>query len=91
MAAALPSPVLIRLTLGSSRRGRREHVGLLLEWKQVADGRGVASRQGPVVFALPGPGPGRGRGKAGAWELRQRWMPAEALTPISASLKLRAD
>lgn len=74
MPADLPCPVLIRLTLGSSVVEPREHVGLLLEWKQATADRGVTSWLGLVVFALPE------AGKDGGWELRQRWMPAGMLT-----------
>lgn len=75
-AAALPCPVPIRLSLGSTVVQPREHVGLLLEWRQVADDCGVTSGHRLVVFVLAGPG------KEGAWELRQRWLPVETLTPI---------
>lgn len=77
VSIALPCPVLIRVGLGSTLIAPREHLGLLLEWKQVVDDRGVRSWRGLVVYALPGVG------KEGSWELRQRWMPPDALTPIS--------
>lgn len=77
VATALPCPVLIRLTLGSTVVKPREHVGLLLEWKQVTDDRGVRSWRGLVVYAMPGVG------KEGSWELSQRWMTPECLTPIA--------
>lgn len=83
MAADLPCPVLIRLTMGSTVVQPREHVGLLLEWKQATDDRGLASWRVLVVFALAG------AGKEAGWELRQRWVPADTLTPIQ--LRARAS
>lgn len=73
----LPCAVLIRVGLGSTLITAREHLGLLLEWKQVVDDRGVVSWRGLVVYALPGVG------REGCWELRQRWMPPDALTPVT--------
>lgn len=77
MAIALPTPVLIRIGMGSSIIATREHIGLLLEWKQVTDDRGHRSWRGLVVYAMPGVG------KAGSWELSQRWMTPDCLTPIA--------
>lgn len=77
MAIDLPTPVVIRVGMGSKVIATREHVGLLLEWKQVVvDGRGARSWRGLVVYAMPGVG------KEDIWELRQRWMSPECLTPI---------
>lgn len=85
MAMDLPCAVLIRIGVGSKVIDTREHLGLLLEWKQVADDRGVSSWRGLVVYALAG------AGKAGSWELRQQWMTPDALTPIGGrSIAFRA-
>ncbi|MGN6251129.1 MAG: hypothetical protein ACTHNS_04850 [Marmoricola sp.] len=76
MPVDLPCPVLIRIGAGSSIIQTRERLGLLLEWKQVRDDRGVASWVGLVVYALPAVG------RAGSWELSLRWMGPEWLTPL---------
>lgn len=64
MAADLPCPVLIRLTLGSAVVEPREHLGLLLEWKRVVDDRGVRSWRGLVVYAMPGASARKARGSS---------------------------
>jgi hypothetical protein len=74
----LPCAVLISQGSTASIGSARARLGLLLEWKKVADARGRWAWAGLVVFAYPPVGVG------GSWELRLTWMDAAYLTPVAA-------
>jgi hypothetical protein len=76
VSVELPCPVLVSQGSTASIGSGRARLGLLLEWKKVADARGRWAWAGLVVFAYPPVGVG------GSWELRLMWMDATYLTPV---------
>ena len=73
MPVQLPCPVLLRLGLRGTAYDNPPVVGLMLEWR-----RSDAGWQGLVVWAER---PLQGEG----WELRQRWVRADAITPVAGA------